>query len=74
MCRTDNTELIVQIIKQSAAYKAGGIDYVRKRKSVLIFNPHGKCFLAISILSALSIFKVVIKYSKNNNSVYLKVK
>ncbi|WP_271782207.1 hypothetical protein [Aquimarina algiphila] len=74
MCTsTDRTELIVKVIKETAAYKSGGINYRRKRKSVLVYDPQGKDFLAISLFNALGIFKIVIKADPYGR-VYLKIK
>ena len=75
MCKSrDNRALIVKIIRETSAYKAGGIDFIIKRKSIIVFNPHDKDFKAITIFNSLGIFRITIKYDKSAKKVYLKVK
>ena len=74
MCKSrDNRALIVKIIRETSAYKAGGIDFIIKRKSVIVFNSHDKEFKAITIFNSLGIFKTIIKSDKSGN-VFLKIR
>lgn len=75
MCKNkDRTQLIVDVLNQTPAVISGGVIYMRKRKSVLVFSPDSKNFKATGLFSALGVFKTVLKYDKKANTVYLKIK